>query len=214
MWFGATVSLTCLVCLGFGLLIREHFRAGYSSWLIEPVLYLARDQHRSRLFSFLPPTWLLIGLWLAMCALAVLLIRTIHRDRPGLSILPDVMVGLFVGGSLANVIEVFSMGSVTDFLGIHWLGVFSAGDIAIDAAASLAPIAAAQIVWARNRTSKRALQTGAVFAAAVAIYGAVGGHDYLIVVLVTLVAAAGAVLYFAWRSGARSALRRPRLSKS
>lgn len=114
--------------------------------------------------------------------------------------LPEVMGGLVLGGVLTNVLEVLRMGSVTDFLGIRWLGVFSAGDIAIDAGAALAPIAAAQIVWARNRTSKSALPTGAVFAAAVAIYGAVGGHDYLMTVLVTLAAATGAVLYIARHS--------------
>ena len=104
------------------------------------------------------------------------------------------MVGLFIGGALANALEAQTIGSVTDFLGIHRAGTYSAGDIAIDVAFSLIPIAVIQIAQAQHRTFTHVLQAGTVSYVAVVLFAVVASQDYALAVLVTLVMGLGAAI--------------------
>ena len=96
------------------------------------------------------------------------------------------MAGLFIGGGLANALEAQATGSVTDFLGIHGFGAYSAGDIAMDLSSSVLPIAVIRIAQAQYQTCVHVVQAGAVFYVAVVLV-AVASQDYALAVLVTLV---------------------------
>jgi hypothetical protein len=184
-WFGASILLACIVSLAIGALVREKLRAEESFWLISPIVYLVRDQHLSALSPFLTPTLSLV-LWLVVAVAVVVLIRRVRIGTP------------FIGGGLANVLEAQAIGSVTDFLGIHRLGTYSAGDIAMDVASSLLPIAVIQIARAQHQTFTHVLQAGAVFYAAVVIF-AVASQDYALAFLVTLVMGGTATTWFSKR---------------
>ncbi len=191
-WFGAAFVLACIAALGTGVLIREHLRAGQSYWLISHTVYLVRVQHLRAPFPFLSPTLTLV-LWPIFAIVVVVLIRSVRLGADELSVLPEIVAGLFVGGGLANVLEAQVIGSVTDFLGIHGLGTYSAGDIAFDVASSLLPIAVIQIARAQHQTFTHALRAGAAFYVAVILL-AVASQDYVLSVLVTLVTGAGAAI--------------------
>jgi len=120
---------------------------------------------------------LTLVLWLPFAIAIVVLIHSIRIGAPQLSALPEIVAGLFVGGGLANVLEAQMIGSVTDFLGIHGMGTYSAGDIAFDVASSLLPIAVIQIARAQHQTFTHVLQAGAVFYGAVVLV-AVASQDY------------------------------------
>lgn len=139
---------------------------------------------------FLTPT-LTLMLWLPIAIAIVILMHNVRSGTPVLSALPEIVAGLFIGGGLANAVEAQAIGSVTDFLGNYWFGTYSAGDIAMDVASSLLPIAVIQIAQAQHQTYARVLQAGAVFYAAVVIF-AVASQDYALAVLVTLVTGGGA----------------------
>jgi hypothetical protein len=189
-WFGVSLLVACTVALGTGALVREHLRAEQSFWLVSPIVYLVRDQHLRAPFPFLSPT-LTLGLWPIFAIVVFILIRNVRLGTPGLSLLPEIVAGLFIGGGLANAMEAQAIGSVTDFLGNYWFGTYSAGDIAIDVASSLLPIAVIQIAQAQHQTLAHVLQAGAVFYLAVVLF-AVASQDYALVVLVTLVMGLGA----------------------
>ncbi len=185
-WFGAFFLVACIGSLGVGALIREHIRAGHGFWLISGTISVVRDQHLAPPFPFLSPT-LTLGLWLVFALAVGILLRGVRARAPGLSALPEMVAGLFIGGGLANAIEALAIGSVTDFLGIQRSGAYSAGDIAIDVASSLLPIAAIRVAQAQHRTFKDILQAGAVFYAAVVIFAVALSHDYALAALATLV---------------------------
>jgi hypothetical protein len=189
-WFGVAFLFACIVSLGTGVLIRERLRAEQSFWLISPIVYLVRDQHLRAPFPFLPPI-LALGLWSIFAIVVYILTRIVRLGVPGLSLLPEIVAGLFIGGGLANAMEAQAIGSVTDFLGNYWFGTYSAGDIAMDVAASLLPIAVIQSAQARHQAFTHVLQVGVVFYAAVVIF-AVALQDYALAVLVTLVTGGGA----------------------
>jgi len=132
----------------------------------------------------------------------VILIHSLRLGTPGLSALPEIVAGLFVGGALANVLEAQMIDSVTDFLGIHRLGTYSAGDIAMDVGSSLLPTAVIQIVQAQHQTFARVLQAGAGFYVAVVAF-AVVSQDYALAILVTLMSGGGVAVLLANRSGSR-----------
>ena len=184
--------LACIVSLGIGALVREHLRVEQSFWLISPIVYVVRDQHLRALVPFLTPTLTLV-LWLPFAIAIVILIHNVRIGTPALSALPEIVAGLFVGGGLANVLEAQMIGSVTDFLGIHGMGTYSAGDIAFDVASSLLPIAVIQIARAQHQTFTHVLQVGAVFYGAVVLF-AVASQDYALAILVTLVIGVGAAI--------------------
>ncbi len=196
-WFGASFLLACIVSLGSGALVREHLRVGQSFWLISPIVYVVRDQHLRALVPFLTPTLTLV-LWLPFAIAIVILIRNVRIGTPTLSALPEIVAGLFIGGGLANALEAQATGSVTDFLGIHGFGAYSAGDIAMDIASSLLPIAVIRIAQAQRQTFAHILQAGAVFYVAVVLF-AVASQDYALAVLVTVVTGAGAATWRAKR---------------
>jgi len=189
-WFGASFLLACIVSLGIGAFVREHLRVEQSFWLVSPLVYVVRDQHLRELVPFLNPTLTLV-LWLPLAIGTVILIRNVRIGAPGLSALPEMVAGIFIGGSLANVLEAQTIGSVTDFIGIHGLGTYSAGDIAFDVASSLLPLVVIQIARAQHQTFTRVLQAGAVFYVVVVLF-AVATQDYALAVLVTLVIGVGA----------------------
>jgi peptidoglycan/LPS O-acetylase OafA/YrhL len=191
--------LACIASLGTGELIREHLRTGQSFWLISGTVYLVRDQHLRAPFSFLSPTWTLV-LWPIFAIVVVILIRSLRRRTPGLSALPEVVAGLFMGGGLANVLEAQMIGSVTDSFGIHGFGTYSAGDIAMDIGSSLLPTAIIHIAQAQHQTFARVLQAGAGFYVAVVAF-AVVSQDYALAILVTLVSGGGVAVSLTKRSG-------------
>jgi hypothetical protein len=191
-WFGGSFLLACIASLSTGALVREHLRDEQSLWIISPFVYVVRDQHLRGLVPFLTPTLTLV-LWLPVAIAIVILVQRVRAGTPGLSALPEIMAGLFIGGGLANVLELQATGSVTDFLGIQALGIYSAGDIAIDTASSLLPIAAIRIAQAQRQTSNRVLQAGAVVYVAVALF-AVASQDYGLAALVTLMVGVSAAI--------------------
>lgn len=197
-WFGASLLFACIVSLSTGALVREHLRAEQTFWLISRIVYLVRDQHLRAPFPFLSPT-LTLGLWPIFAIVVFILIRNVRLGTPGLSLLPEIVAGLFIGGGLANAMEAQAIGSVTDFLGNYWLGTYSAGDIVMDVAASLLPIAVIQIAQVQHQTFTHVLQAGAVFYAAVVIF-AVASQDYALAVLVTLVTGGAAATSLTKRS--------------
>jgi hypothetical protein len=198
VWFGASFLFACIASLGTGALVRENLRAEQSFWLISPIVYLVRDQHLRALFPFLSPT-LTLGLWPIFAIVVFILIRNVRLAAHGLSLLPEIVAGLFIGGGLANAMEAQAIGSVTDFLGNYWFGTYSAGDIAMDIASSLLPIAVIQIAQAQHQTFTHALEAGAAFYAAVVIF-AVASQDYALAALVTLVTGGAAATSLAKRS--------------
>jgi hypothetical protein len=189
-WFGASFLLACVASLGSGALVREHLRIDQSFWLISPIVYVVRDQHVRALLPFLTPALTLV-IFLPVAIAIVILTRNVRIGTPTLSALPEIVAGLFIGGGLATALEAQATGSVTDFLGIHGFGAYSAGDIAIDIASSLLPIAVIQIAQAQHQTFAHILQAGAVFDVAVVLF-AVASQDYVLAVLVTLVIGVGA----------------------
>jgi signal peptidase (SPase) II len=188
-WFGASFLFACVASLGAGVLVREHLRTGKSFWLVSPVVYVVHDQHLRALVPFLTPTSTLV-LWLLFAIAIVLLIRNVRIGTPTLLALPEIVAGLFIGGGLANALEALATGSVTDFLGIHGFGTYGAGDIAMDVASSLLPIAVIRIAQAQDQTFTHVLQVGAVFYLAVVLL-AVASQDYALAALVTLVTGVG-----------------------
>jgi hypothetical protein len=182
--------LACIASLGTGALVRGHLRVGQSFWLVSPIVYVVRDQHLRTLVPFLTPTLTLV-LWLPFAIAIVFLLLRIRIGTPALSALPESVAGLFIGGGLANALEAQATGSVTDFLGIHGFGAYSAGDIAMDLASSLLPIAVIQIGRAQHQRFAHVSQLGAVFYIAV-VFFAVATQDYALAVLVTLVTSVGA----------------------
>jgi hypothetical protein len=191
-WFGASFLLACVASLGTGALVREHLSAEQSFWLISPIVYLVRDQHLRALLPFVTPTLTLV-LWRPLAIAIVIAIRIVRVGTPALSALPEIVAGLFIGGGLANALEAQAIGSVTDFFGIRALGTYSAGDIAMDVASSLLPIAVIQIAQAQHQTFTHVVQAGMVFYVAVLLL-AVASQDYVLAVLVTLVTAAGVAI--------------------
>jgi len=157
---------------------------------MSPIVYVVRDQHLSALVPFLSPT-LTLALWLPFAVAIAILLHNIRIGAPALSALPEIVAGLFIGGGLANALEAQATGSVTDFLGIHGFGAYSAGDIAMDLASSLLPIAVIRIARAQHQTFAHVLQAGAVFYVAVVLF-AVASQDYGLAVLVTLMVGVGA----------------------
>jgi hypothetical protein len=188
--------LACTASLGTGELIREHLRPVQTFWLVSDTVYLVRDQHLRAPFPLLSPT-LTPVLWSIFAIVVVILIRSLRLGTPELSALPEIVAGLFIGGGLANVLEAQMIGSVTDFLGIHRLGTYSAGDIAMDVGSSLLPIAIIQIAQAQHQTFARVLQAGAGFIVAFAVVS----QDYALAILVTSMSGGGVAVLLANRSG-------------
>jgi signal peptidase (SPase) II len=184
-WFGASFLLACVASLGAGALVRDHLRIDQSFWLVSPVIYVVRDQHLRALVPFLTPTLTLV-LWLPLAIAIVILVHNVRVGTTGVSALPEIVAGLFIGGGLANVLEAQMIGSVTDFIGIHRMGTYSAGDIAFDVASSLLPIAVIQIARAQHQTFTHVLQAGTAFYVAVVLF-AVASQDYALAILATLV---------------------------
>jgi hypothetical protein len=87
-------------------------------WLVEPNLYLQHVEHAvdllPRLLNLLIPT------------LVVMFVITSTGPWP---IWTGVVIAL--GGRAANLAQLAVTGSVTDFVGIHRVGILSAGDIAV-----------------------------------------------------------------------------------
>jgi lipoprotein signal peptidase len=198
-WFGASFLLAASASLGTGELIREHLRTEQSFWLISRTVYLVRDQHLRAPFPLLSPTLTLV-LWSIFAIVVVILIHSLRLGTPGLSALPEIVAGLCMGGGLANVLEAQMIGSVTDFLGIHGFGTYSAGDIAWDVGSSLLPIAVIHIAQTQKQTLSRVLQAGAGFYGAVVAF-AVVSQDYALAILVTLVSGGGVAVSLIKRSG-------------
>ena len=101
--------------------------------------------------------------WPVLGILVLVVIWGVRASSLGLSALPEVVAGLFLGGGLANALEAQLFGSVIDFLGIHLSGIYSAGDIAMNIGSPLLPFAVVQVAQAQNRSRLRVLQIGTIF---------------------------------------------------
>ncbi len=160
---------------------------------------MVRDQHLRAPFPLLSSTLTLV-LWSIFAIVVVILIHSLRLGTPRLSALPEIVAGLFMGGGLANVLEAQMIGSVTDILGIHGFGTYSAGDIAWDVGSSLLPIAVIHIAQTQKQTFSYVLQAGAGFYVAVVVF-AVVSQDYALAILVTLVSGGGVAVSFIKRGG-------------
>src|SRR2546430_1738970 len=138
---GVPVALAVSVCicsLTMGSLIRQYVGTGRSFWIVDSLLYIAHTEHGTAV-----PAWGIAALVVSLTAGALLLV-TIHRTGRSYAGVPEILLAMVLGGSLANILELVMRGSVTDFFGIHFRGggVYSSGDIAIGIGGAFLPIAA------------------------------------------------------------------------
>ena len=118
------VAATCFVCLVAGALVRQAIGLGNGFWLTDPWLYVRHGQH-------MQPASGLLGMGIiAAGAGLVLVTHMVASENLESSGLLRAAVGIGVGGMLANAVELLLSGSVTDFIGVHTSGVWSAGDTA------------------------------------------------------------------------------------
>ena len=209
--FAISLSIACLGSLAAGAAARGHLASDQSRWLVPHFIYLTRDQHLNAPLPFLQgqPALQLV-LWPVLGALGILLLILINRIRassPGLSALPEILAGVFLGGALANALEAQVIGSVTDFLGVSGSGTYSAGDIARDIGASLLPIAVIQVGRAQHRTPRSVVLAGMVFYLAVVLVATIE-QDYALAVLVTLVMSCSVTFWLIRRAVPRCAATR------
>lgn len=92
-----------------------------TTWLVFPILYVDHEQH-ARLLVGTPSRLLLFAL---IAITGVITVRYVIR----LSLWARLAFGIAFGGAFANAGEYSIAGSVTDFVGIASLGIWSAGDI-------------------------------------------------------------------------------------
>lgn len=96
----------------------------HPSWLVSPVLYVNHHEH-SQLFVGAPLSRFTLMAYVGV--LAAITVRWVIRLRFWVRI----AFGIVFGGALANAFEYGVVGSVTDFIGIRALGIWSVGDICI-----------------------------------------------------------------------------------
>jgi hypothetical protein len=140
------MSLVAAASLAVDALVRAWFPVGRSFWIFQPVLYIAHWQNLDS-----PPA-VALPVGGALIAIALVLVRGIRRGLPRSSPILELTAALVLGGALANAVEVLTVGSVTDFLGIRGSGgIYSASDIAFDVGVALLPLTAFKVA-ARSAT--------------------------------------------------------------
>lgn len=183
---GTAAVLTCLASLIVGFLVRRTVTDAF--WVVRPVLYFTRVEHmvgqeHQALF------------WVAaVVAIGVLVV--LYRIHPSAAATLSVVGGLMVGGTAANHVEAAVLGGVTDFIGIRTVGIYSAGDMAIDVGMALIPVAA--VIWLHEYPVTLRLVAGMTISAAEILVALVTAHPaplvgYLVVPVSGLVGLAALV---------------------
>ncbi len=110
-------------------------------WLLQPVLYVTHDEHSAGapgIGTELSTLATLLGV--IVMGFVYLFLMAAHC-----SLIVRIASGVAIGGALMNAIEDVATGSVTDFVGIHTMGIWSAGDLTIWPA-----IFVVSVAWAAN----------------------------------------------------------------
>jgi len=175
------LSLVSVATLAIDALVREWIPGGRTFWIIQPVLYIAHGQNLDS-----PPA-LALPVGGAALAFAIVFVRIIRIRSPQASPILELTAALVLGGVLANFVEIVTVGSVTDFLGIRGSGgIYSAGDVAFDVGIALVPITAFKVATPLSRR-RTALLAGA-FAYLFAILIAVSNpRSFGVAILVTII---------------------------
>ena len=185
---------SCLLSLAAGAIVRNQLAIGQSFWLIPRDLFVQRDQNLNMPAALVLVAVLGSGLPVTVAALAIS-----HAARQSSGLLMAV-VGIGVGGGVANAVEAVWRGSVTDFVGIVDSGIFSAGDIAYWAGAVLLPIAMDRAIRARCSSTGRVV----VAASAVSLVGGaalIRGHEPLAIGVALLAIGTSATVLLAEHIG-------------
>jgi lipoprotein signal peptidase len=165
--------------------VRHQLTLGQVIWLVRPVLYVRHVQNGDVLPALVSIAFLALG------ALMFVVRGFLRPSGSGSSRLLDSVLGLVLGGALANQLEVLIIGSVTDFIGIRTIGVGSAGDLLMDVGLSLGPVAVARF---EEGISRRAFNCALVYAVVVAI-ALVGQPRFELVVMATAVTGIGTAIW-------------------
>ena len=118
---GAILLLDSLITY----IVYRGLPADRARWLLKPVLYLTHDEHSAGAPGFgteLSTLATLVGVLVIGGVLA-------YFAAAHCSLLVRIALGVAIGGALLNAIEDIAVGSVTDFVGIHTMGIWSAGDL-------------------------------------------------------------------------------------
>jgi signal peptidase II len=77
--------------------------------------------------------------WLALSSLLITAgaIYFYWRHLPNLRLLPQLIIGLIVGGGLGNLIDRIRLGYVVDFIQVGWFPIFNLADSAVCTGAAL-----------------------------------------------------------------------------
>jgi len=158
----------CAVCLGGNFLVRLQLQEGQGFWVFPPVLYIRHIEHVAA-----GQPWGTAATAATLLA-GILVLRTIQRTARMVSVWPELVLTFAMGGAIANLLEVYSRGSVTDALGVHVAagGVYSAGDVAIGIGVSMLPAAAFGLV-APARGTIAGLIAGAIAYGSIVLFALV-----------------------------------------
>ncbi len=96
----------------------------HPSWLAFPLLYVDHQEHSGVMLGVPSSRFLLVPLVGLLGVIAV-------RYAVSLPLWARIAFGTALGGAVANAVDYSVTGSVTDFLGIGTLGIWSTGDISI-----------------------------------------------------------------------------------
>ena len=188
-WLLLALSVVSVASLAVDALVRELIPEGRSFWIVQPVLYVA---HRQNLDS---PAVVQVSGGSVALLIAVIAISIIRNSIPRASPILELTGALILGGALANLVEVATTGSVTDFFGIRGSGgIYSAGDLALDIGVALFPLTVFKLL-ARISRRRTAVTAGAAAYLIVVVVGLTDSRSFGVVILTTIVlVVSGAVL--------------------
>ncbi len=129
---GVVASLAVLVDQLSKHLVAARLSAGARFEALGPIWLSHTDNRGIALGVLGEQSWLVAGGKTAVILLAVayFVLKPTERARWA-------ALGLVVGGSLVNLVEVLRAGHVTDFVGVHFLPVFNLADVSILAGVAL-----------------------------------------------------------------------------
>ena len=188
-WLLLALSVVSVASLAVDALVRELIPEGRSFWIVQPVLYVA---HRQNLDS---PAVVQVSGGSVALLIAVIAVSIIRNSIPRASPILELTGALILGGALANLVEVATTGSVTDFFGIRGSGgIYSAGDLALDIGVALFPLTVFKLL-ARISRRRTAVTAGAAAYLIVVVVGLTDSRSFGVVILTTIVlVVSGAVL--------------------
>jgi len=188
-WLLLPLSLVSVTCLVLDAFVRELIPESRSFWIVQPVLYVAHWQNLDS------PASVEVSVGTIALLMAVVAVRIIRTRSPRASLVLELTAALMLGGALANLVEVATIGSVTDFVGIRGSGgIYSSGDLAFDVGAALLPLTAFKVAATMSRR-RTALIAGAAAYLTVIVVGLTDPRSFGVVILATIiVVASGTVL--------------------